>query len=154
MAYVNDGPSWDRAVFSRRVEPRAAASVAALPNLHLHISRTVARQRSAFPELDCVRNRLPLRVLAAIERRAIEVGVGADRVLIAAGICDEDSYMMALAAWLGLDFETFDEDSRATCPLDPRQLVEAAKTGLIPFVIDRQLAVVVAPRSVRQFVDY
>ena len=44
--------------------------------------------RRAFPELDCVRDRLPLKVVAAVERRAIATGVGADRVLIAAGIIE------------------------------------------------------------------
>ena len=112
------------------------------------------RSRSAFPEIDCVRDRLPLKVVAAVERRAIETGVGADRVLIAAGIIDEDRYVHALSRWLGLGYETFAERRRESCPLDDQQLVEAAKTGLLPLVIDQELVFVVAPRSVAQFLDY
>src|SRR5205085_10333963 len=102
MAYVDDGR--DRAILSRRDGRRESAAPASLPNLHLHISRAVARRRSAFPELDCMRNRLPPAVLDAVEQRAVEAGVSADRVLIAWGVISEDSYMMALARWLGLDF--------------------------------------------------
>src|ERR1043166_5409989 len=154
MAYAEDISGRERTVFLGRAHRDGRSTPASLPNLHLHISRMVARQRSAFPELDCIRNRLPLATLAAVERRAIETGVGADRVLIAAGICDQDSYMMALAAWLGLEFETFDGVNRASCRLDTRQLMDAAKAGLIPLVTERGLAVVVAPRSVRHFLDY
>jgi len=39
----------------------------------------------AFPEIDCVRSILPAGVAAAAEQRAARLGVGADRVLIAAG---------------------------------------------------------------------
>ena len=42
-------------------------------------------------------------VRAEVERRAIEVGVGADRVLIALGLIDEDDYIEALAPSLGLE---------------------------------------------------
>src|SRR3977135_4327350 len=122
--------------------------------LQLHAERTARRSRSAFPEIDCVRDRLPLNVVAAVERRAIATGVGADRVLIAAGIIDEDRYVHALSRWLGLGYETFAERRRESCPLDDQQLVEAAKTGLLPLVIDQELVFVVAPRSVAQFLDY
>ena len=116
--------------------------------------RAERHSRSAFPEIDCVRDRLPLKVIAAAERRAIETGVGADRVLMAAGIIDEDRYVHALSHWLGLGYETFAERRRASCPLDDRQLVEAAKTGLLPLIIDQKPVFVLAPRSVAQFVDY
>src|SRR5262245_22223806 len=73
------------------------------------------RSPSAFPELDCIRDRLPPHVIELIERRAAAAGNGADRVLIDFGIMDEDSYMRSLARWLGLPFETFDDRTRASC---------------------------------------
>ncbi|MEA2987698.1 MAG: glycosyltransferase XagB, partial [Alphaproteobacteria bacterium] len=155
MAFEDgDGPVMDRFETAAPFAAERIAPVPSVASLLDRIRRSPARPKSACPEIDCVRDRLPLDVLAAVERRAAEVGVGADRVLIAAGICDEDSYMMALAASLGLAFETFDHHGRASCPLDPGRLVEAVKTGLLPLMVGGKLAVVVAPRSVRQFVDY
>lgn len=92
--------------------------------------------------------------MAAVERRAIEIGVSADRVLIAAGIMDEDHYVHALSRWLGLAYETFVERGRESCPLDDHQLLEAAKTGLLPLVIGQESVFVLAPRSADQFVDF
>jgi hypothetical protein len=112
------------------------------------------RAHDAFPELDCIRDRLSPSLRAALERRAAETGTGADRVLIAAGIIDEDSYTTALARWLGLDYETFDGRTRTCCPIDDGGLVEAGKTGLLPLTVDGTLVFAVAPRSVRQFIDY
>jgi hypothetical protein len=50
------------------------------------------------PEIDCLRGQLAADVIAEAEQRAAGVGVGADRVLIAAGAVDEESYAAALAA--------------------------------------------------------
>jgi glycosyltransferase XagB len=110
--------------------------------------------RDQFPELDCVRHRLPFDVIGGVEQRARETGVSADRVLIAAGIIDEDQYVHALSRWLGLEFETFVDRGSESCPLDDHQLVEAARTGLLPLVIDQETVFVLAPRSAAQFVDY
>ena len=57
------------------------------------------------PEIDCVRHLLSRTELALVELRAAEAGVGADRVLIADGLIDEETYVAALAASLGLEFE-------------------------------------------------
>jgi len=48
-------------------------------------------QASACPEIDCVRDLLPRRVIAAAERRARAIGLGADRVLICADAMTEDA---------------------------------------------------------------
>src|SRR6478672_9113013 len=126
MAYVEDHSGQDHAAFSRPAGPSQASSSRTLPRLHLLISRAVARRHRPFPELDCVRNRLPPRIIAAAERRAADVGVSADRVLIASGIIDEDSYMMALARWLRIDFETFADRELTDCPLNRYQLIDGA----------------------------
>jgi hypothetical protein len=109
---------------------------------------------SASPEIDCVRDHLPREVIAEVERRATRSHVGADRVLIAGGFMDEDRYFHALCGWLGLAYETFAERGREACPLDDYQLVEAAKSGLLPLVIDEESIFVVAPRSVAYLLDF
>ena len=87
-------------------------------------------QPSACPEIDCVRDLLPSRVVVAAERRARAIGLGADRVLICADAMTEDAYLMVLAASLGTSYEPLERISRADCPLDDDQLVQAASAGL------------------------
>jgi hypothetical protein len=103
--------------------------------------------RHGFPELDCVRQMLPAPVLAAAERRAERLATGADRVLIAAGTLDDDTYLPMLGATLGIRFEPLDAMPRAQCPLDDGRLIEAAATGLLPLATDAGIVVVVAPRG-------
>jgi hypothetical protein len=134
---------------------RRDTSLIVLPRaVPARIGMAFRQRQSEFPELDCVRNRLSSELLATVTRRAAEIGVGAERVLIAAGFIDEDTYAYALSRSLGFEYETFDGRDRASGPLDDAQLLEAAKTGLLPLVIDNELAFVVAPRAVRKFVVY
>ena len=102
---------------------------------------------SRCPELDCVRHRLPRATIERAERRAAELGVGADRVLIAEGAIGEDRYLEALAASLGLDYEVLDDLPREACPLGDDELLDAASAGLLPVVERGQLFWVVAPRN-------
>jgi hypothetical protein len=82
--------------------------------------RGVARPRKAgkpkghrrCPELDCVRGWLNEDTIAAAEQRALEVGVGADRVLVSAGVLDEDIYLRLLSDSLGIAFEPLDDVPR------------------------------------------
>jgi hypothetical protein len=99
------------------------------------------------PELDCVRRRLGPRICAMAERRAAELGTGADRVLITAETMSEDAYLAALAGMLGIEFETLDERPRDACPLGNDALIEAAATGLLPLIVRGQLTWVIAPRN-------
>jgi hypothetical protein len=107
----------------------------------------------AFPELDCVRDRLPSSVIAAIEQRAAEIGIGAERVLIAAGFMDEDNYIYALSRSLGFEYEMFEDRERTCCPLGDQRLLLAAKVGLLPLIIADKEIFVLAPHSVRRFLD-
>ena len=100
-----------------------------------------------FPELDCVRGVLPERVVEAAAARAIALGTGADRVLIANGALDEESYLRALADLLGVPFEPLDGVARALCPLGDERLIEAAAQGMVPLAIADQLCLTVAPRA-------
>src|SRR5947209_19700865 len=63
-----------------------------------------SRARSRCPELDCLRARLPPGTLATAEQRAFALGVGADRVLIAAGTISEEDYVRALGGWQVITF--------------------------------------------------
>jgi hypothetical protein len=90
-------------------------------------------QPSACPEIDCVRDLLPSRVVAAAERRARAIGLGADRVLICADAMTEDAYLTVLAASLGTSYEPLDRISRADCPLDDDQLVQGRRHWIVRF---------------------
>lgn len=101
-----------------------------------------------FPEIDCVRSNLSPAVAAAAEQRAARLGVGVDRVLIAAGTINEDDYLRALARQLGVTFEPLDGTPRSACPVGDERLIEAAAMGLLPLTVDDEPFVVVAPRGV------
>jgi len=103
-----------------------------------------AGQASGYPEIDCVRSLLASNAIEAAERRAAALGVGADRVLIAAGELSEETYLRALA--------TADSTPRALCPLNDDRLIECAAAGMLPLAIDDERYLVVAPRggAVRQ----
>ena len=81
------------------------------------------------------------------ELRAMEVGVGADRALIAADIISEEAYLAALTTSLGIPFEPLDDIPRAACPLSDDRLVEAASLGILPLTLAGTLHFVVAPRA-------
>lgn len=101
-----------------------------------------------FPELDCVRPRLPPASVAAAQRRALAAGVTADRVLITSGLLTEEAYVRALARSLGLAFEPLETPQRAACPISDERLIEASAAGLLPLMQDDALTLVVAPRGV------
>lgn len=75
-----------------------------------------------FPELDCIRGLLADHVVETAEARAAKLGTGADRVLIASGALDEETYLRALADELGVPFEPLDGVARALCPLGDERL--------------------------------
>jgi glycosyltransferase XagB len=89
---------------------------------------------------------LPHAIIAAAERRARSIGMGADRVLIWADAITEEAYLTALASWLGTSYETVDYISRDDCPLDDDQLIQAAAAGLLPLREGSDIVWIVAPR--------
>jgi len=105
-----------------------------------------AQTRSACPEIDCVRGLLPDRVIAAAERRALSIGLGADRVLVCADVMTEEGYLTALATSLGTFFDPLENISRADCPLSDDQFIQAAAAGLLPLHDGDELCWVIAPR--------
>ncbi len=112
------------------------------------LDRSASRRRvGPCPELDCVRQRLTPGLLAAAERRAHSLGVGADRVLISAGAITEEAYVRALAHALDLPFETCEHLRRPACPLPDERLLEGAAAGILPVEVDGALQFVVAPRD-------
>ena len=93
-----------------------------------------------------MRDLLPARVIAAAERRALSIGLGADRVLICADVMTEEGYLTALATSLGTFFDPLEDVSRAQCPLSDDQLIEATAAGLLPLREGDQLSWIIAPR--------
>ena len=103
---------------------------------------------SSFPEIDCIRHLLPPGAAEVAEWRSVQVGVGADRVLVAAGHIAEETYLRALAASLGVAYETLDRRDRAACALPDERLAHAAVTGILPLRIGGELTWVIAPRGI------
>jgi hypothetical protein len=132
---------WEKAEDRRR---RAVAR-AFVPEPSRVVPSAQSRGRSRAPELDCLRHRLPPGTLAAAEQRAIALGIGADRVLITAGVLTEDEYVRALAAWLHVPFERLDLP-RAVCPLPDAQFIDAEKFGLLPLLVGDTFIWVIAPQ--------
>ncbi len=116
-----------------------------LPNVP--IDKGIAPQHGHCPETACVRHLLPSRIIAAAERRAAAIGVGAERVLICADAITEEAYVSALAASIGTTYERFDGVSRSDCPLNDDQLIRAAAAGLLPLRQGRDLVWVIAPQG-------
>jgi cellulose synthase/poly-beta-1,6-N-acetylglucosamine synthase-like glycosyltransferase len=94
-----------------------------------------------------MRRLLPQRVIAAAEQRARAIGVGADRVLICADAVTEEAYLSALAASLGTAYERLDRITRSDCPLDDKQLIQAAAAGLLPLREGNRIVWIIAPRG-------
>ena len=124
-------------------------SGAALARPGIRLGETVggAGAHLPFRETDCIRSLLPAAVIAAAEERAEALGIGADRVLIASGAIDEESYLRALGEQLGVAFEPLDGVPRALCPIGDERLVEAAANGMLPLADGDDLCLVVAPRA-------
>ncbi|MDI3470297.1 MAG: Glycosyl transferase, group 2 family protein [Pseudolabrys sp.] len=106
-------------------------------------------------ELDCMRGWLSPATVAFAEQRSRILGIGADRVLISAGTIDEEIYGRALADSIGLAFETLTGATRTSCPLDDERLLGFVAAGMMPFIVDGELRLVVAPRELaaRRIID-
>jgi cellulose synthase/poly-beta-1,6-N-acetylglucosamine synthase-like glycosyltransferase len=132
------------------IEQRATVDrLAAILFAHLKapLASTARRRGHLCPELDCLCGWLSGPTIAAAERRSFAVGTGADRVLIAAGLLDEEIYLRLLSDSLGSSFEPLDTMPREACPFDDRQLMDAPKAGLLPLMIADELVLVIVPRG-------
>lgn len=98
-------------------------------------------------ELDCLRQVFAPALLKAAEDRSNDLALGADRVLIAWGVIDEDAYLRRLAYHIGTAIEPLTDIARADCPLLDRDLTHAAEHGILPLRQDRELIWTVAPRG-------
>ena len=88
--------------FGRSRALRGAA--AAGPSTDPSAADSGARQAGG-PPIDCIRALMAADVIDDAERRAAALGIGADRVLIAAGKLSEETYLRALGESLGVIFE-------------------------------------------------
>lgn len=106
--------------------------------------------RTAFrsaAELDCLRHALSPGLLAAAERRAAVTGVGADRVLIEAGVIGDDAYLRYLSRHTGIAVVDADAAGLSDWGLRPDQYVSAARSGILPIGLDGGLVWLIAPRG-------
>lgn len=127
---------------------RSAASAEALAAARLEaFSARLRRGLDPFPEIDCLRHRLPPGVIAAAEQRAASLKVGADEVLVAEGTISREAYCRALAIHLGLRFVNLDGVPRAACPAGSDLLLQAPNGGLLPLVSGGGMVWAVAPRG-------
>ncbi|RJF74815.1 glycosyltransferase [Rhodopseudomonas palustris] len=99
----------------------------------------------AAPELACLRGVLAAGLLNAAARRAEDLGISAERVLIQWGVIDEDAYLSRLAGHLGIPLIDLTLIPRADCPLPDHQIAAAARAGVIPLRQHGELSHVVAP---------
>jgi cellulose synthase/poly-beta-1,6-N-acetylglucosamine synthase-like glycosyltransferase len=104
-------------------------------------------QPATCPEIECVRRFFPWQTIAWAERRAGEIGVGVDRVLIAEGFMSEERYLAALAAWLGVGYLLLEDVPRTACPLGDLRLIDAARAGVLPLNSADGLVWAVTPRN-------
>jgi cellulose synthase/poly-beta-1,6-N-acetylglucosamine synthase-like glycosyltransferase len=146
MAYDGHGPVANRAADDTWFAPPPTLVPARDTGQHSPRHAPTAA-RSRYSELDCVRDLLSDELLTAAERRASEIGVGADRVLLTAGVIDEDAYLRWLAHSLDIGEEPLDKRPREACPLDDNQMLDAASAGLLPLRSGGQLTWVIAPRG-------
>ena len=116
--------------FGRSRALRGAA--AAGPSTDPSAADSGAGQAGGCPEIDCIRALMAADVVDDAERRAAALGIGADRVLIAAGKLSEETYLRALGESLGVIFEPLDGTPRALCPLSDDRLIESAAAGMLP----------------------
>ncbi|MDB5626778.1 MAG: glycosyl transferase, family 2 [Tardiphaga sp.] len=105
-----------------------------------------AKSQERASELDCLVGFLAMDLLRHAAERAGQLGVGADRVLIAAGDIAERIYLQKLAHHCGMAIETFDGRSRDDVLLDDRQLGYVGRLGIIRLGDGEDAIVVVAPQ--------
>lgn len=105
------------------------------------------RREVTCPEIHCIQDRLSDGMLAAAQRRADDLGVGADRVLLTTGLIEEEDYVQAFAASCDVMFDPLTDTPRSACPLADDRLIESAAVGLLPLQVEDELVLVVAPRA-------
>lgn len=98
-------------------------------------------------ELACLHDAIDPRLLRAAARRATELGIGADQVLIQWGVIDEAAYLRRLSAHTGLGIESFAAIDRGASPLADHQILHAAVSGIVPLRRDGRLIWALAPRQ-------
>lgn len=97
--------------------------------------------------MDCLRGVLPASLLASAERRAREIGVCADRVLIQRGVIEEEAYLHRLAFYTGVAVENFAEIDRHDFPLPDSAFQFVARHGYLPVRKNGELIYIISPRG-------
>lgn len=105
------------------------------------------RERQSAVELDCLHGVLPASFLASAERRAREIGVSADRVLIQRGVIGEEAYLDRLASHTGVEVEDFADIDRRDFPLPDSAFPFVARHGYLPIRKNGELIYIISPRG-------
>lgn len=115
------GGVWRSASVRKRC---ASARVCRLarPLLALRLIRRLTPRPRIFPNSIVSAVCPPITSSRPPRRAPQNPGTGADRVLIASGALDEETYLRALADELGVPFEPLDGVARALCPLGDERL--------------------------------
>lgn len=118
-------------------------------------NRRARHKLTSCPEIDCVRHLLPPGILAAAELRAIEIGTGADRVLVMQGAITDEEYVRALALSLGTGYDFLLRLPRAALRQNDLELVLALKSGILRLAGQQRSTLVIAPHGLagRQLVN-
>ena len=148
-----------RAASRDPAEPRtwhAKAGDGPPPSRWPHAPRRVRHKLAPCPEIDCVRHLLAPGTIAAAELHAIEIGTGADRVLVAQGAIPDEHYVRALAFSFGCGFDSLLTIPRNACPASDLELIEATKSGILWLAAGHRRLLVLAPQhlTARCFVSH
>jgi hypothetical protein len=102
--------------------------------------------REPATELECLRQVLAPDLLHRAERRAAELGTGADRVLIGWGVIDEAAYLRHLSDHTGIAVDDLSDLGRGDLMMRDDQIARAAACGVVQIRRNGRLIVVTAPR--------
>jgi cellulose synthase/poly-beta-1,6-N-acetylglucosamine synthase-like glycosyltransferase len=86
-------------------------------------------------------------VLIGAERRALALGIGADEVLVSAGILSAEQYASELAFALHLHFDDLETVPRHFCRLSDKRMVTAMAAGVLLLHVNGREVLVVAARG-------
>jgi hypothetical protein len=103
--------------------------------------------RGPAHELDCLRHVLAPDLLARAERRAGQLGIGADQVLIRWGMIDDAAYLRHLSQHIGIAIDALRDVDRGDLRLRDEEIPGAAASGMVQFRRNGRLMLAIAPRN-------
>lgn len=130
---------------TRRQAVPVTSEGAAFPPRISRPGRIVRQKLLPCPEIDCVRDLLPPAAIAAAQMRAIEIGTGADRVLVSEGAISETQYVKALAFSLGAACHSLEQIPRTACVESDLEVLQSLQVGTLWLSAGQRRVLVIAP---------